>query len=63
MASSSAVSIEDGLPSECRMKISVAALIGAVHEIGKLVAIPTPCIDSLLGLVRLYGRTHGLYPA
>ncbi len=43
--------------------LEIDALIGEVHEIGKLVAIPTPCIDSLLGLVRLYGRTHGLYPA
>ncbi len=30
-----------------------------VHEIGKLTGVPTPTIDSLLGLVRLCGRTRG----
>jgi 2-dehydropantoate 2-reductase len=29
---------------------------------GARVGVPTPHIDALMGLTRLFGRTHGLYP-
>ncbi|RJG04702.1 hypothetical protein D3870_00505 [Noviherbaspirillum cavernae] len=29
---------------------------------GILTGVPTPNLNGLLGLVRLYGRTHGMYP-
>ena len=43
--------------------IELDALVGAVHEIGRRLGHTTPCIDALLGLTRLFGRVHGLYPA
>lgn len=43
--------------------LEIDALVTVVHEIGKRVGVPTPAVDALLGLVRLYARTHGLYPA
>jgi len=49
--------------AEAGKMLEIDALVSAVHEIGRLVEVPTPTIDSLLGLARLYGRTHGIYPA
>ncbi|MGQ0708424.1 MAG: 2-dehydropantoate 2-reductase [Rhodoferax sp.] len=43
--------------------IELDALVGAVHEIGTRLGHPMPHIGALLGLTRLFGRTHGLYPA
>jgi len=48
--------------AEAGKPLEIDALVTSVHEIGKLVGVPTPNIDALLGLVRLYGRVHGLYP-
>jgi 2-dehydropantoate 2-reductase len=48
--------------AEAGRPLEIDALVTAVHEIGKLTGVPTPNIDALLGLVRLYGRTHRLYP-
>jgi 2-dehydropantoate 2-reductase len=48
--------------AESGKPLEIDALVTAVHEIGKLVGVPTPMIDGLLGLVRLFGRTHGIYP-
>lgn len=42
--------------------IELDAIVAAVREIGQRLAVPTPHIDVLLGLTRLYGRVHGLYP-
>jgi 2-dehydropantoate 2-reductase len=42
--------------------LEIDALVGAVHEIGTLLAIPTPNIGALLGLTRLMARERGLYP-
>lgn len=39
------------------------AIVGAVHELGRRVGVPTPNVDALLGLARLFGRVKGLYPA
>lgn len=43
--------------------IELDALVAAVREIGEAVGVPTPNIDALLGLARVFARAHGLYPA
>jgi 2-dehydropantoate 2-reductase len=48
--------------AEAGKALEIDALVTAVHEIGRLVDVPTPAIDGLLGLTRLFGRTRGLYP-
>lgn len=48
--------VEAGRPLE------LDAIVSAVQEIGQRVAVPTPHIDALLGLTRLFGRVRGLYP-
>lgn len=48
--------VEAGRPLE------LDAIVGAVHEIGSRLGLPMPHIGSLLGLTRLFGRVHGLYP-
>jgi 2-dehydropantoate 2-reductase len=48
--------VEAGRPLE------LDALVGAVREIGRRVGVPTPTIDALFGLTRLFGRVRGLYP-
>jgi 2-dehydropantoate 2-reductase len=47
---------------EARRAIELDALVGAVREIAGRVGVPTPSIDALFGLTRLFGRVHGLYP-
>jgi len=47
--------------AEAGKALEIDALVTVVHEIGQRVGVPTPAIDSLLGLARLYGRVHGLY--
>ena len=47
--------------AEAGKPLEIDALVTSVHEIGKLVGVPTPNVDALLGLVRLYARTRGLY--
>lgn len=42
--------------------IELDALVGVVQEMGRRLGVATPNIDALLGLTRLFGRTHGLYP-
>jgi 2-dehydropantoate 2-reductase len=42
--------------------LELDAIVGAVHEIGKRVGVPTPQIDALFGLARLFARERGLYP-
>lgn len=42
--------------------IELDALVGAVREIAQRLQLPTPNIDVLLGMTRLFGRVHGLYP-
>ena len=42
--------------------IELDAIVGAVHEIGQHLGLATPNIAALLGLTRLFGRCHGLYP-
>lgn len=47
---------------ESNKPIELDALLGVVHEIGLALAIPTPDIDALFGLTRLFGRHRKLYP-
>jgi 2-dehydropantoate 2-reductase len=47
--------VEAGRPLE------IDAIVGAAKEIGERVGVATPSIDALLGLIRLFGRTRGLY--
>ncbi|MFT3954659.1 MAG: 2-dehydropantoate 2-reductase [Piscinibacter sp.] len=48
---------------EAGRAIELDAIVGAVHEIGSRLGEPMPAISALLGLTRLFGRVHGLYPA
>jgi 2-dehydropantoate 2-reductase len=48
--------VEAGRPLE------LDAIVGAVHEIARRVGEPTPLIDGLLGMTRLFARVRGLYP-
>ena len=42
--------------------IELDAIVGAVQEIATRLALPTPNINALLGLTRLFARGRGLYP-
>jgi 2-dehydropantoate 2-reductase len=48
---------------EAGRAIELDAIVGAVQEIGERLALPTPNINALLGLTRLFARQRGLYPA
>ena len=41
--------------------MEIDALLGAVHELGRVTGRPTPTIDTVLALIRLRGRVAGLY--
>ncbi len=43
--------------------LELDSLVGAVRDIGLRMGMPTPHIDTVLGLTRLMARTRGLYPA
>lgn len=47
---------------EAGRAIELDSIVGAVREIGQRVGVATPNIDALLGLTRLFARSHGLYP-
>jgi len=48
--------------AEAGRMLELDALVAAVREIGQRLQLTTPHIDALLGLTRLFGRVHGLYP-
>ncbi|WP_421710251.1 2-dehydropantoate 2-reductase [Algihabitans sp.] len=48
--------LERGRPME------IDALVASVREMGELVGVPTPTIDTVLALVRLRARVAGCYP-
>jgi 2-dehydropantoate 2-reductase len=48
--------------TEAGRPLEIDALLSAVCEVGRRLAMPTPHLDSLLGMTRLMGRTRGLYP-
>lgn len=43
-------------------QLELDAIVGAVHEIGSRLALPTPSIGAVLGLARLMAQMRGLYP-
>jgi 2-dehydropantoate 2-reductase len=43
--------------------VELDALVTVVREIGERAGVPTPHIDTLLGLARLHARVRGLYPS
>ena len=47
---------------EAGRTLELDAIVGAVHEIGQRLGVPTPYVDALFGLTRLFGRMRGLYP-
>lgn len=47
---------------EAGRPVELDALVTVVQEIGRAVGVPTPSIDTLLGLARLHARVRGLYP-
>ncbi|MFQ5680026.1 MAG: 2-dehydropantoate 2-reductase [Gemmatimonadota bacterium] len=49
--------LERGRPME------IDALVGAVQEMGRLVGVETPIIDTVLALVRQRARSAGCYPS
>jgi len=46
---------------EAGRAIELDAIIGVVHELGQRLGVPTPSIDALFGLARLFGQVRGLY--
>ncbi|MEP6719860.1 MAG: 2-dehydropantoate 2-reductase [Variovorax sp.] len=48
---------------EAGRPVELNTIVGAVHEIGRRLGQPTPNIDALLGLTRLFARTHQIYPS
>jgi 2-dehydropantoate 2-reductase len=49
--------------AEAGRPLELDAIVGAVREIGQRLGQPTPNVNTLFGLTRLFARTHGLYPA
>ena len=47
---------------EAGKPVEIDALLSASREIGARAGVPTPHLDTLLGLARLHARVHGLYP-
>ena len=47
---------------EAGRSIELDAIVTAVQELGLRLNLATPNIDALLGLTRLFARSHGLYP-
>ena len=47
--------LEQGRPME------IDALVASVQELGRVTGVPTPTVDTVLGLIRLRARTAGLY--
>jgi 2-dehydropantoate 2-reductase len=48
---------------EAGRAVELDALVTVVREVAQRVGVATPFIDALLGLARVHGRVHGLYPA
>ena len=48
--------------AEAGRAIELDAIVAAVVEIGARVGVPTPNVDALMGLTRLFGQVRGIYP-
>ncbi|MGC4076315.1 MAG: 2-dehydropantoate 2-reductase [Rubrivivax sp.] len=46
---------------EAGRPVELDAIVGAVRELGQRLGQPTPAIDALFGLARLFARGRGLY--
>lgn len=46
---------------EAGRPVELDAIVGAVRELGQRLGRPTPAIDALFGLARLFARGRGLY--
>ena len=46
---------------ETGRQMEIDAIVGAVAELGRIVGVPTPTIDTVLGLVRQRARIAGCY--
>ena len=42
--------------------MEVNQIIGAARELGQLVGVPTPTIDTIYALIRLRARIGGMLP-
>ena len=49
--------------AEAGRPIELDQLLGAPMEIARRLGMPTPNLDAIYGVTRLFARTHGLYPA
>ena len=49
--------------AEAGRPLELDALVTVVREIGAAVGVPTPHVDTLLGLTRLSARVRGTYPS
>jgi 2-dehydropantoate 2-reductase len=47
--------------AEAGRPLEIDQLLAAPQEIARLISVPTPNLDALLGLARLYARGRGLY--
>ena len=47
---------------EAGRAIELDSIVGAVQEMGTRLGLATPNVDALLGITRLFGRVHSLYP-
>ncbi len=47
---------------EAGKAMEIDALVTAVQEMGRIVGVATPNLDTVLALVQQLGRVHGLYP-
>jgi 2-dehydropantoate 2-reductase len=47
---------------EAGRPIELDGIVTVVHEIAHRAGVPTPQIDALLGITRLFARVRGLYP-
>jgi 2-dehydropantoate 2-reductase len=47
--------------AEAGRPLEIDQLLAAPREIAQLVSVPTPSLDTLLGLARLFARSRGLY--
>ncbi len=48
--------------AEAGRALELDGIVAVVSEMGKRLGLATPNVDALLGLTRLFGRCHGLYP-
>jgi len=48
---------------ERRRPMEIDAVVAAVAEVGRMVGVPTPAIDSVLALVSQKAKLLGLYPS